>query len=178
LSALEHPGQSVLVNIAAIEASQRAGFIEALLEEIAALQVRAGRPHAIVFDQAETLLNAAGLETIKRFDAMMTVYVTAQPANLPRELLKTIDIVVALGDASVTLSCFRQLEKPAPTQADFVPLEPGQALMWMRESGTSPFKMMLDLRHATVAIIPEPRTAAAALQRPRTSAPNDKAAVP
>jgi hydroxymethylpyrimidine pyrophosphatase-like HAD family hydrolase len=178
LSALEHPGQSVLVNVAAIEVSERAGFIEALLEEIGALQMRAGRPHAIVFDQAETLFNAAALETLRRFDAMMTIYVTSQPNSLSRELLKSIDVVLALGDASVTLSCFRQLEKPAPTQADFVPLEPGQALMWMRESGTSPFKMMLDLRHATVTIIPEPRTASAALQRQRTSAPNDKAAVP
>ena len=179
MTALEQPGQSVLVNIAAIETSERAGFIEALLDDIAALQARAGRPHAIVFDQAEVLLNAAGSELVKRLDATMTVFVTAQPNNLPRELLRDINIVVALGDASGTLSCFRQLENTAPTQSEFVPLEPGQALMWVREAGTSPFKMMLDFRHATVTVIPEARNASAAVLRPRISeAHNDNVVVP
>jgi hypothetical protein len=179
MTALEQPGQSALVNIAAIEMSERAGFIEALLEDLAGLQARAGRPHAIVFDQAEVLLNAAGLEVLKRLDATMTVFVTSQPSNLPRDLLRDINIVVALGDASGTLSCFRQLESNAQTQSEFVPLEPGQALMWVRESGTSPFKMMLDFRHATLTVIPEARTASAAILRPRISeTQNDNVVVP
>jgi hydroxymethylpyrimidine pyrophosphatase-like HAD family hydrolase len=179
LSALERPGQSVLVNIAAIEASERSGFTEALLEEIAALQARAGRPHAVIFDHAEVLLNAAGLELVKRFDAMMLVYVTAQPNQLPRDLLKTIDVVVALGDPSVTLNCFRQLETPGETQAEFIELEPGQALIWMRSAGTAPFKALLDLRHASLAIVPEPRvTSPAAARALATQSKDDKVVAP
>jgi hypothetical protein len=179
LAALEHPSQSVLVNIAAIEASERAGFVEALLEEIAALQARGGRPHAVVIDQAEVALNAAAFEIVKRFDAAMMIYMTAQPNHLPRALLKAIDVVVALGDASLALTCFRQLETPGQAQAEFVSVEPNQALMWMRDSGTSPFKMLLDLRYATLAVIPEARPAGATQTRPRaTPAQSDKAAVP
>lgn len=178
LSALERPGQSVLVNVAAIEVSERSGFTEALLEEIVALQARVGRPHAIIFDQAELLLNVAGLELAKRFDATMLVYVTAQPNELPRDLLKTIDVVVALGDPSVTLNCFRQLETPGQTQAELIELEQGQALMWMRSAGTLPFKMLLDLRHASIAIVPEPRVTSATASRTLTQSQGDKAVVP
>jgi hypothetical protein len=179
LAALENPGQSVLVNIAAIEVSERAGFIEALLEEIATLQARDGRPHATVVDQAEVVLNAASFEIVKRFDAVMMIYMTAQPNGLPRDLLAAINVVVALGDPSPTLNCFRQLETPGHTQADPVSLEPNQALMWMRDSGTSPFKIVLDVRHATVTVIPEAKPTSAAQARPRATQPqNDKAAVP
>jgi hydroxymethylpyrimidine pyrophosphatase-like HAD family hydrolase len=179
LAALERPSQSVLVNIAAIETSERAGFTEALLEEIASLHARVGRPHAMVFDQAEVVLNAASFEIVRRFETTMRVYMTTQPSSLPREWLKAIDVVIALGDPSVTLNCFRQLETPGQIQAEFIALDPGQAMMWRRDSGTLPFKLILDLRHASLAIVPESRAAAIAPPRTLTSQEQgNKAAVP
>jgi hydroxymethylpyrimidine pyrophosphatase-like HAD family hydrolase len=179
LAALEAPGQSVLVNVAAIEPSERAGFIEALLEEIAALQARSGRPHATVIDQADVVLNPAACEILKRFDASMVIYVSAQPAHLSRDLLQGIDVVVALGDAAPTLNCFRQMEAAGQAHAEFAPLELNQALMWMRSSGTAPFRIVIDLRLATCTILPEARPTAVSQTRSRAAQPqSDEAAVP
>jgi hydroxymethylpyrimidine pyrophosphatase-like HAD family hydrolase len=179
LTALDRPEQSVIVNVAAIEASERAGFIEALLEELAALQARSGRPHTIVFDQADLLLNAAGLQLVKRFGSTMIIFVTTQPNALSRDVLSAVDTVIALGDATVALNCLRQIELAGEAPAEQVPLETGQALLWLRSSGTAPFKMTLDLRNATREILPEARLAPLLPARPRAAAtPSDETVIP
>jgi hypothetical protein len=178
LAALEQPIQSVIVNLAALRVPARAGFAEHLLERLASMQSRNGRPHAIVLDQAEGLLTDAAAISCNKLRGAMRIYVTAQPQSLPQEVRESIEVVVALGDSVATLSSVSKRESTKYQEIDVGGLEVGQALLWIRHSGTAPFKVELDLRPAIFSLIPEPQGAAATLSRVRAARENNEAAVP
>lgn len=178
LAALEHPTQSVIVNLLALRSPSRAQFAEHLLERLAAMQTLNGRPHAIVFDQAEGLLSDGALASSEKLRGAMRIYVTAQPRTLPREVREAVDVVIALGDPSETLDCVHSGGSNALLESG-ASLEPGQAMLWMRHSGTSPCKVELDLRPAIFRLIPEPQGAATTLSLLRAARlENNEAAVP
>jgi hydroxymethylpyrimidine pyrophosphatase-like HAD family hydrolase len=178
LAALEQPVQSVIVNLAALRVPARAGFAEHLLERLASMQSRNGRPHAIVLDQAEGLLTDAAAISCNKLRGAMRIYVTAQPQSLPQEVRESIEVVVALGDSVATLSSVSKRESTNYQEMDVGGLEVGQALLWIRHSGTAPFKVELDLRPAIFSLIPEPQGAVATLSRVRAARENNEAAVP
>jgi haloacid dehalogenase-like hydrolase len=177
LAALEQPVQSVIVNLAALRAPNRAGFAEHLLERLAGMQSRNGRPHAIVFDQAEGLLSDTSAISCNKLRGAMRIYVTAQPESLPQVVRESVEVVVSLGNSVATLSSVSK-EDLTKTQELEVALEVGQALLWIRHSGTAPFKVELDLRPAIFSLIPEPQGAAATLSRVRAARENNEAALP
>lgn len=162
--ALKDPNKSVLVNVAALSMQGRAAITEGLLGEFALFQEFTGRPHALFFDQAEALVTSACVESAQRLKGATRIFLTTEPARLPRELLQTINIVIALGDAISTLTCFRENDS-APVPLEHSVLETGQALVWWRGSGSSPARMQLDLRSAAPNIIPDER----ALGRPAST---------
>lgn len=175
LAQLEQPAQSVVVNVGAMRASARASFVEQLIEQLSALQARTGRPHAIVFDQAESLLTSASAARCARQKAASVVYISSRPQDLPRTTLESVEIVVALGDARGTLDSIPDAMSHAPEAA----LEPGQALLWFRDSGTAPFQVELDLRPASFRVIPDVTNGAAAQGRARGArVQNGEAALP
>jgi hydroxymethylpyrimidine pyrophosphatase-like HAD family hydrolase len=179
MGALEHPTQSVIVNLVSLRPASRAQFAEHLLERLASMQALNGRPHAIVFDQAEGLLSAGALASSEQLRGAMRIYVTAQPDILPREVRQSVEVVLALGDASATLQCVQSGEPSAVTEPGVTALEPGQAMLWMRHSGTSPCKVELDLRPAIFRLIPEPQGAATTLSMVRAARlENSEAVVP
>jgi hydroxymethylpyrimidine pyrophosphatase-like HAD family hydrolase len=178
LAALEHPMQSVIVNLFALRPHSRAQFAEHLLERLASMQSLNGRPHAIVFDQAEGLLSGGAFASSDQLRGAMRIYVTIQPDALPLEVRQSVDVVIALGDASATLDSVRNGEAHAVLETD-AGLEPGQAMLWMRHSGTSPCKVELDLRPAIFRLVPEPQGAATTLSRLRAARlENNEATVP
>jgi hypothetical protein len=176
LAQLEQPQQSVVVNLAAVRASARPAFVEQLIEQLAELQSRAGRPHVIVLDQAEGLLTAKTTLWCMRARATSIVYASAAPRELPHLILESVEIVIALGDAHAAMSCIPSSDAAAGGGDT---LEPGQALLWFRESGTSPQRVELDARPAAYRPIPEPANSAATQARARSARfQNNEPAIP
>jgi hydroxymethylpyrimidine pyrophosphatase-like HAD family hydrolase len=175
LASLEQPAQSVVVNVHAVRASARAGFVEQLIEQLAGLQTRTGRPHAIVFDQADGLLSNASAARCAQLKTTSVVYISTRPQDLPRMILESVEIVVALGDVRGTLESIPDAAAAGAESA----LEPGQALLWFRESGTAPFRVELDSRPASFRVIPDATNGTAAQGRTRSSRiQNNEAALP
>lgn len=173
---LEQPQQSVVVNLAAVRSSARSAFAEELVEQLAALQSRTGRPHSIVLDRAEELLTAKSAAWCARSREACILYVTASPQMLPRSILESVDIVLALGDANGAVECVA----PSGGPATWDTLEPGQALLWFRHSGTAPQRVDIDARAVPeIRAIPEPSNGGGAQVRSRASRiRNNEAAVP
>ena len=179
LAALEKPQQSVVINVAAVPTGTRASFIERLLFELAGVQKTCGRPHVIVFDQADSLVANVNVRVLQRLHASMRIYLTSQPWNLHRDVLGMMQVIVALGDAAMTLNCFRALDADAPVLTDHLPLEPRQGLLWLRDSGMPPLRMQLDQRETSSRMIAQDADASATTMRPRSSRiENDEATIP
>src|SRR5512138_3004 len=102
IAALEHPTTSVTLNLAALPIESRAVFAEALLVQLQALHDRAGRPHTIIIQDAQGLLQGAAVPgSATRLSEMTRVYVTVDADRLRPELLEDVVTVIALGDARV-----------------------------------------------------------------------------
>ncbi len=102
IAALEHPTTSVMLNLAALPIESRAVFAEALLVQLQALHDRAGRPHTIIIEDAQGLLQAAAVPgSATRLSEMTRVYVTVDADRLRSELLEDVVTAIALGDARV-----------------------------------------------------------------------------
>jgi hypothetical protein len=170
---LEQPVQSVGVNLIALRASARVAFVDKLIEHLATLQARTGRPHALVLDQAEGLLSSSSAARCAHLRATSILYVSARPQDLPRVTLESVEIVAALGDARSTLNAIPDVTATPLTDES---LEPGQALLWFRESGTAPFRVELDVRPAEFRAIPEPANSAATQARLRAARVQDNEA--
>lgn len=148
VATLEKPNESVLVNLTALRSTARAHFVEQLIPKLESLQVKAGRPHAVVLEGADGLLSESSAMRFATLRGTGVVYVTSSPQTLPRITSDCVDIVVAIGDAG------RAFETIADAPAISVEqLEPGQALAWFRRSGTSPFR--IDLLAATFDSLPD-----------------------
>ncbi len=101
MSALEHPTESIAVNLAALPAESRPVFADALLLQLQALHDRVGRPHSVLVHQAHWLLPAALLSTsAARWSEMTMVYSSAEPQRLPPEILEGVSTVIALGESA------------------------------------------------------------------------------
>ncbi len=173
LAHLAQPTQSVVVNLVAMRMPARAIFVEQLIDQLAASQARTGRPHVVVLDQAEEILNGASAARCARVKAMSIIYVSARPQVLPCVTLESVALVVALGDAPGTLNFIPDV---TATPASDEPLEPGQALLWFRESGTAPFRVEVDVRPAMYRVLPEPPISAATQARARAEKIQDSEA--
>ena len=173
LATLEQPSRSALVNVAAMRSTARVQLVEQLLLKFSELQARTGRPHLVVLDNAETLLTDASAMRCVALKATSVMYVTSRPMELPRLTATSVDIVLALGDAR---RVFESIGDAPPVTDDF--LDPGQALMWFRQSGTSPFRVDLDLNPALFHLIPEPAVSAATRAREQAADRSNEALIP
>src|SRR5690606_34188926 len=135
----ELPAHSVFVNLASVRCPDRSRFTAELFERIEASSARRGRPHVIVLDCTESVVNERVVASLRRMQTAMRVLVIERPEQLPHEALSAIDVVLALGDSAVrTISALG-----GTTPALDASIEPGQAIAWFRDSGTTPFRLML-----------------------------------
>jgi HAD superfamily hydrolase (TIGR01484 family) len=103
MSLLAKPEVSVVVNLLAIDPSERPRFLARFLPEIAKLRSETGRPHWIVLDEAHHCLPAewdpAPLTIPKELPA--TIAVTVHPDEVAPHFLDLITTVVGVGDGSL-----------------------------------------------------------------------------
>ncbi|MCW5798645.1 MAG: HAD-IIB family hydrolase [Nitrospira sp.] len=133
LTALANPQTHVVVNLVGLPLHDRPAFFLGLLHKILELRAASGRPHWILIDESHHLLPRDGNPTAPGLaqDSTGVLYVTVHPDQIDPSILKTVDLVFALGQSpGQTIESFcRALNRGAPPlpSAD---LERGQTLMW------------------------------------------------
>jgi hypothetical protein len=132
------------VNLGALPNETRPDFADALLLQLQALHDRAGRPHAILMDQAHFFLSQTGSTSNaqrRRLHEVTKIYSSSDPALIPHEILDSLQVVIELGPSAVFLEEFSR-SLAAPFLAD-ISLPHGHALVWMREHDAT----LIQLRH-------------------------------
>jgi hydroxymethylpyrimidine pyrophosphatase-like HAD family hydrolase len=131
LSILEDPNVNLDVNLLGVPLTDRPAYFANLWSGVGTLRVRTGRPHWIVLDEAHHLLpieSSAGALPARLAE---TILVTVHPDHLPRPVLETIDMVIAVGRSPETT--LRRFGRAAGRPIHWMPgtsCEPGQIAVW------------------------------------------------
>jgi hydroxymethylpyrimidine pyrophosphatase-like HAD family hydrolase len=99
LNALEQPGVSVSINLAALGVETRPIFTETLLLQLQALHDRVGRPHCIMITQAHSFMSREAASSTARLSEITMIYATSEPKLLPTHVLKSVRLIVSADDA-------------------------------------------------------------------------------
>ena len=151
LTALANPNNHVVVNLVGLPLQDRPSFFLTLLPKLQELRSKSGRPHWMLVDETHHLLPVDGNPTTPGLmkDLAGMIYVTVHPDHIEHSILKTVDIVFALGkspDETLKQYC-AAIQQPAPA-ATAARLQPGRAIMWNRASGETPF--VLEIAPSTI----------------------------
>ena len=141
LTALANPQTHVVVNLVGLPLHDRPSFFLGLLPKILDLRAASGRPHWILIDETHHLLPRDGNPTAPALahDSTGMVYVTVHPDQIDTSILKTVDVIFALGQSPAqTIETFcRAAERDAPSLSS-TELARGHTLMWDCASAGAP----------------------------------------
>jgi HAD superfamily hydrolase (TIGR01484 family) len=142
LDVLAKPTEDATINLTGVALNERPAFFEALLPRIQELRAKTGRPHWIVIDESHHVLpsswEAAGLTMSQRTYGLMLI--TLEPDRVAPAILSTIDVIVAIGeDPSAMVRIFCETVEQKPPALGPIALEPGEAMVWFRDSSDPPF---------------------------------------
>lgn len=143
LTALENPYVQIVVNLVGLPLKDRPAFFLELLPRLQEWRTKTGRPHRIFVDEAHHLLPPEWQPTpmvlAEKLDGM--VFITVHPDQVSSQVLRTIDVVGALGDAPErTLQSYGdRVGIEYPTGSSRTPeLKAGDALIWKPSTGAGP----------------------------------------
>jgi len=143
---LEKPDVNAVVNLIGLPLHDRPAFFVGLLPRLQELRVKTGRPHWIVVDETHHLLpidwEPARLTLSHKSSSMM--FITVHPDQVAREVLRDIDVVIALGDQPAeTLRLFGKGRGESLRPVPQTTLAPGEALVWHPAVSENPFTMRI-----------------------------------
>ena len=100
LKLMRKAGGNLVINTQNLAVADRPAFFSELLPRISELRVRTGRPHWLIIDEAHHLLPASreNLAQVLPEELSASIFVTVHPEAVSIEALKTISVVVALGE--------------------------------------------------------------------------------
>ena len=97
---LAKPDTSVVINLLAIDATERPRYLAGLMPELSKLRISTGRPHWIVLDEAHHCLPAkwdpAPVSLPQEIPAAIAV--TVHPEEVSPDFLKLVSTIVGVGD--------------------------------------------------------------------------------
>jgi hypothetical protein len=145
LKLLRGAGQSAVVNLSGLPASDRRPFLTDLTPKLAELRARSGRPHWVVVDETHHLLPAedASTELLPLGDAESVLHITERPNLVTHEVLRATSLFIALGASAQTLlDEFCQVSGRERPVARFALPKNGEALVWRPKSPDArPFRL-------------------------------------
>lgn len=142
---LEHPDQSVVVNMLGVPYDERPAFFQHLIYQIQELRHLTGRPHWLIADEAHHLMPSALESEVTLARAHQgTVLVTVDPTHLPTAILQSTDIVIALGPtAELTVRHIAAVTESEAPELPVVDDSDSQAMVWFRTGNGSVAPMLV-----------------------------------
>ena len=144
---LRQLGTNVVVNTQNLQVDERPAFFAKMLPEIASLRATTGRPHWLLIDEAHHLMPASRADITKAIpsDLPATIFITVHPGAVLPDVLRTVDVVLAVGDAAADVIaefCQAIGEPPPPRNLP----RPGndEALAWFRDRTRPPLAIKAD----------------------------------
>lgn len=146
LALLENPKLTINVNLLGIPLADRPEFFGNLFPSLQAIRARTGRPHWIVLDEAHHMLprDCATMGRALPQDLAEMVLVTVHPDHLAPQLLKLVDVIIAVGpSAEKTIRKFADaIGQPLAWPAG-LENSPGTATVWLPKQGAPPCAMRI-----------------------------------
>ncbi len=132
---LRQRATNVVVNTQSLSTGERPAFFASLLPQVATLRAKTGRPHWLLIDEAHHLLPAARRDVTQVLpeDIPAAIFITVHPDAVAAEALKTVEIVVAIGDATEVIATFCRVLRIEPPQITPQPAD-DEVLVWRRGS--------------------------------------------
>ncbi|UVT17470.1 MAG: HAD family hydrolase [Nitrospira sp.] len=146
LTALEGSSTNVVVNLVGVPLHDRPAFFLALLPALQERRAKFGRPHWILVDEAHHLLPREWqpVQAVLAQDLTGMVYVTVHPDQVAKAVLRTVDIVVSLGeDPAGTIRRFCETLDLAIPEEELAALNHGEAVFWDRRSTEPPHRVRI-----------------------------------
>jgi hydroxymethylpyrimidine pyrophosphatase-like HAD family hydrolase len=146
-SALEQPEANVVVSMIGLPLGDRPAFFVRVLAQLAELRARTGRPHCVLIDETHHLLppDAPAVDTFMAGERNGLVYVTVHPGSVAPEVLRTVHVAAATGDAPAQTmrelagAIGAALPEPVPEAGG-----PGQALLWDLRRDAPPVRLAIE----------------------------------
>jgi HAD superfamily hydrolase (TIGR01484 family) len=151
LELLKKPDLSAVVNLVGLPIIDRPVFFLTLLPRLLEMRARTGRPHWLVLDEAHHLLPAAWAPADMALPQALRemILITVHPNQVSPRVLSTADVAVIVGNGpEETLGQFCTAVGLPPPQPEGVTLAPGEALVWSRSAGGTPFRIHAAPSHA------------------------------
>lgn len=145
LRLLEDPNANAVVCLTGLPIPDRPPFFLRLLSQLLQMRSRTGRPHWLILDEAHHLMPAEWLPPDGTLPKELTnvVLITVHPDLLSGALLERVDTMLVVGaNAQETLTGFTRSIKQLAPQVDPTALEPGEFLLWLKESATPVQKVL------------------------------------
>lgn len=135
---------SANVSMIGIPLQDRPAFFLGLLPRLLELRTRTARPHWLIVDEAHHMLPGPW-----DFHAILypheldrCLYVTMAPHSLPKEVLTTIDVLVAVGQApDETIADFCKALDIKPPAMKPIALQLGDVCVWLRDTDLPPLRV-------------------------------------
>jgi hypothetical protein len=141
-------GASVVINTQNLDVAERPEFFAKLLPRIASLRAATGRPHWLLIDEAHHLLPASrkDIAQIVPENSPTSIFITVHPEALSPDVLRTVDLIIALGDsaAEVIARFCEVLNEPAPEIQNLPRLDQSEILAWFRGSARTAILVRAD----------------------------------
>jgi hydroxymethylpyrimidine pyrophosphatase-like HAD family hydrolase len=147
VAVLEKPGENVVLSLLAVDFDQRPRYFETLLPRVNELRARTGRPHWIILDEthhfapSDTRTSAFG--SLDETGGLFVV--SPEPSKLAIEVLRHIDIVIAVGrEPETTIAEFCRRIGEQPPAIPPAELEKGEAIIWSRRDQSAPVRIRVE----------------------------------
>jgi HAD superfamily hydrolase (TIGR01484 family) len=137
---LRKRGTNVVINTQSLTVAERPIFFAKVLPQLSLLRARTGRPHWLIIDEAHHLVPASrdDVAQIVPSEGPAAIFITVHPEAVSPAALKTVEVVVALGDgATEVIATFCRIAGAQPPPLD-VRAGDQEVLVWIRGAGAAP----------------------------------------
>jgi hydroxymethylpyrimidine pyrophosphatase-like HAD family hydrolase len=133
-------GVNLVVNTQALTLGGRRKLFASLVREASSLREKTGKPHWLVIDEAHEVLPPKSAESspVLATIAPAAIFVTMCPEGLDRDVLRSVEVVVAFGPAAASLLAPFEDATGLTLPAGFPAPRFDEVLCWRPRSGERP----------------------------------------
>ena len=144
---LRKANANVVINTQFLGILERPGFFASLLPKLVEWRARTGRPHWLIIDEAHHLLPAERANIVQLLLPEVlpaAIFLTVHPEAMAPAALKTVQTVIAVGDAADEVFAQFCRAVGAARPKGITPPGPDEVLFWEPRSNATPRAVKID----------------------------------